>query len=630
MRKFTLLIILLWVCSIGFSQSTSVRALGGDNDPTYVLPRTVNQNVSPDGVSAPSSLSDQMGTNQPVFRLNTVYQDPALLQQELAASSLLEESGAVYGPSSSGHVRSMADIIPTAGATETFAVVPGDFFYDPSDGTTGGPGGDCTTTSSGNTGDYPNCGCVTTTTLTGTDLEVEFLSFRVFGTFDFLNIYDGPDTASPQIYDSNLNTETDTLAGMIAANGSAVFTSTSGALTFEFSATAVVNTCGWEVEVLSGGGGGGGSACNTVGPGNAFENGKSCTQNLGRIVAHDVTVPADEDAMLLSLNPNMFIGGTGSGVNAAFVDFYVWGDAGGAPDPGNLITSELGVVPVSQTVVGTNFGFDVWELELDVTDVMLPGTAGSATTYWVGLSVEATDASNLFWENSTAGLVGLGEAYDDGTGGGFVLDNTLEGVYTIFLDCTPMGGGGAPCDLVGPGNAFENGKSCTQNLGRIVAHDFTVPADEDSNLFSINPNVFIGGTGSGVNAAFVDVYVWGDAGGAPDPGNLITSELGVVPVSQTVVGTNFGFDVWELEIDITDVPLAGTAGSPTTYWIGLSIEATDASNLFWENSTAGLVGLGEAYDDGTGGGFVIDSTLEGVYTIFAECIPMGGGPTNDE
>lgn len=151
-----------------------------------------------------------------------------------------------------------ADIIPSAGATETFPVVTGDFFYDPTDGVNGGPGGDCTTTSSGDPGDYPNCGCVTTTTLTGTDLTVEFLSFNVFGNFDFLNIYDGTDTSGTQIYDSNLDANTDTLAGMIAANGSAQFTSTTGALTFEFSATAVVNSCGWEVEVISAGGGGGG------------------------------------------------------------------------------------------------------------------------------------------------------------------------------------------------------------------------------------------------------------------------------------------------------------------------------------------------------------------------------------
>jgi len=294
------------VCSIGFSQS-AVSTLGGDNNPTYAQKKTTNQtslmnvtsnqgavlntlgglnnptyaqqtptNSNSDRTVDPAALVSSLGANNPVVNqiVHYVYQDPMETQAELLAES--NQAGPiplhlVSTAVESGVRFSMADIIPTAGATESFAVVAGDFFYDPSDGSTGGPGGDCSATSSGNTGDYPNCGCVTVTTLTGADLEVEFLEFRVFGTFDFLNIYDGPDTASPQIYDSNLNTETDTLAGMIASNGSAVFTSTSGALTFEFSATTVVNTCGWEVEVLNsgGGGGGGGSPCSEANTSNA-------------------------------------------------------------------------------------------------------------------------------------------------------------------------------------------------------------------------------------------------------------------------------------------------------------------------------------------------------------------------
>ena len=179
-----------------------------------------------------------------------------------------------------------------------------------------------------------------------------------------------------------------------------------------------------------------------------------------------------------------------------------------------------------------------------------------------------------------------------------------------------------PCSLVGPGNTFENGKSCTQNLGRIVAHDIVLADGENLSLENIKANVFIGAEGSGVNAAFVDIYIYEDAAGSP--GTLVTSELGFIPNFQTVVGDNFGFDVWELELDITDVPLAGQTGSTTTYWIGLSVEATDASNLFWENSTAGGIGAGEAYDDGLGGGFVIDGTLEGVYTFEGDCTPILG------
>ncbi len=364
--------------------------------------------------------------------------------------------------------------------------------------------------------------------------------------------------------------------------------------------------------------------CDLSGPGNAFENGKSFTMNLGRIVAHDITVNADENLMLQTINLNAFIGATGSGVNAAAVDVYIYANAAGSP--GAVITSQLGMVPTSQTVVGNNFGFDVWDVALDIADVALAGQAGVPTTYWIGVSLEPTDGSNTFWENSTAGLIGFGEAYDDGLGGGYVIDSTLEGVYTFSGDCTPLGGGGTPCETVGPGNAFENGKSFTMNLGRIVAHDVTVNADEDFTLEMINLNAFIGATGSGVNAAAVDVYIYDDAVGSP--GAVIASELGIVPTSQTVVGNNFGFDVWDVELDITDVLLPSSVGLPTTYWIGVSLEPTDGSNTFWENSTAGLVGLGEAYDDGLGGGFVVDSTLEGVYTFAGTCGGTAGVSEN--
>lgn len=199
-------------------------------------------------------------------------------------------------------------------------------------------------------------------------------------------------------------------------------------------------------------------------------------------------------------------------------------------------------------------------------------------------------------------------------------------VMNVVGDTAGGGGTGSPCETTAPGNAFENGKSFTMNLGRIVAHDVTVNADEDFTLETINLNAFIGASGSGVNAQAVDVYVYSDSAGSP--GSVLTSELGLTPTSQTVVGNNFGFDVWDVAIDVTDVLLPAQPGVPTTYWIGVSLEPTDGSNTFWENSTAGLVGLGEAYDDGLGGGYVIDNTLEGVYTFAGTCGGTAGVSEN--
>lgn len=184
----------------------------------------------------------------------------------------------------------------------------------------------------------------------------------------------------------------------------------------------------------------------------------------------------------------------------------------------------------------------------------------------------------------------------------------------------------APCVLVGPSNAFENGKSCTWNLGRLVAHDITVLDGENETLEIFVASVFIGPTGGGITAAFVDVFVYGDNGGLPDTGNIIATELAVIPVTQVVTGTNFGFDIYDVTLDIVDVPLPGVIGSDTTYWVGISLEATDGSNVFWENSTAGLIGFAEAYDDSSG--YVSQAGLEGVYTFTGDCTPILGVEDN--
>ncbi|MEL6811036.1 MAG: T9SS type A sorting domain-containing protein [Bacteroidota bacterium] len=178
-----------------------------------------------------------------------------------------------------------------------------------------------------------------------------------------------------------------------------------------------------------------------------------------------------------------------------------------------------------------------------------------------------------------------------------------------------------PCDINGSSNAFENGKSFTHSLGRIVANDITVPSGENLTIEKIVVNVFIGAADSGVNASFADIYIYNDNNG--EPGAVDGGEFGVIPSSQLVVGSNFGFDVWQVELDIPDYTVYSN-NSPVTFWIGISMEATDGSNLFWENSTNAVIGYGEAYDDGVGNSFEVDPTLEGVYEVVADCEPRLG------
>jgi len=174
---------------------------------------------------------------------------------------------------------------------------------------------------------------------------------------------------------------------------------------------------------------------------------------------------------------------------------------------------------------------------------------------------------------------------------------------------------GTPCGINNASNAFENGKSFVRSIDRIVANDIEVPGGQQLTLEVLAINAFIGASGSGVHASFVDIYYYNDNGG--EPGAIIGSELGLVPTFQTVVGSNYGFDVWQLDLDVADRTFYPQGGNAKTYWIGISMEATDGSNVFWENSTLGLIGNGEAYDNGTG--YVVDSTLEGVYYITADC-----------
>ena len=291
------------------------------------------------------------------------------------------------------------------------------------------------------------------------------------------------------------------------------------------------------------------------------------------------------------------------------------------------------------TSTGLDVNLSLWDGLPNAGGTMLAsGTSQTDGTVW----------ADVFWDpvvNVTVGntyyividgdptLPCIAGALNNPYAGGNVFANN----YTPFANfdytfrtysCDGGGGTGGPCDLTSASNAFENGKSFTKNLGRITANDISVADGEDMLLESITFNAFIGGVGSGVNADNVDVFIYEDNGSGA-PGTLVTSQTSLVPDSQVVVGNNFGFDAWSIELDIADVNLPGQVGAATTYWIGLSLEPTDGSNTFWEFSTAAVIGFGLSYDDGVAG-FITEPTNEGVYTFAATCSPIGGGGNYDD
>ncbi len=379
-----------------------------------------------------------LGENNPVI-FNRVSTSPTVnyplnqddIEAELLADAAYRASNpVVYVSPAVVANRPMADITPTAGATETFTPAVGDNFFDP-----GGPGG---ANSDGNAGNYPNCNCDTQTTLAGVS-EIEFLDFGVNGTFDYLRIYDGTDATGTILYDNSstgANTGDKTLANMIASHGSATFTSTSGNFFFFFHASGVVNWLGWDALIVAtDGGGGGGDTCSEENPNDGtFENGFNCSSATDFMTANDVTVAAGEDFTLTNITASIFANG-----GIASVDVNYYDDAAGLP--GTLIGSETGVTIDNQTVIGTNFGIDVNEIELSVDPFVFVGQDDVPTTYWIELSVTDGGATgSVFWVVTSSTSVGNKAAQFDA--GWSIGDPLMDGVYIFEGTCAPTGGGG--------------------------------------------------------------------------------------------------------------------------------------------------------------------------------------------
>lgn len=147
-------------------------------------------------------------------------------------------------------LNAQTNYIPPAGGNVTYTVSHGDKFYDP-----GGPGG-CP----GNDGcanNFPNCGCITYVTLMpsvpGAYVEVEFLVLAMFNTnssFDWMVIYDNSGPSGTRLFDNgpggpNVPYATQGADPMFTVTA----TNPTGALTFQFRASGVVNRAGWDADI---------------------------------------------------------------------------------------------------------------------------------------------------------------------------------------------------------------------------------------------------------------------------------------------------------------------------------------------------------------------------------------------
>ncbi|MGB5050169.1 MAG: hypothetical protein WBO46_14590, partial [Caldilineaceae bacterium] len=204
-----------------------------------------------------------------------------------------------------------------------------------------------------------------------------------------------------------------------------------------------------------------------------------------------------------------------------------------------------------------------------------------------------------------------------------IPDPLMDGVYIWEGNCEPIGGGGV-CSEENPNDfTFENGFNCSSAAVFMTANDVTVAADENFTLTNITASIFANG-----GIANVDVNYYADVAGLP--GALIGSEASVTIDNQTVIGNNFGLDVNEVELTVAPFMFAGQAGTPTTYWIELSVTDGGATGaVYWVVTSSTSVGGPSAQFDGAVWG-IPDPLMDGVYIWEGNCEPIGGGSTYDD
>ena len=489
-----------------------------------------------------------------------------------------------FGNPYTGTDGAMEDFIPTAGATETFTPAVGDFFYD-----TGGPGGGGLNPSGGNgtelPGNYLNCGCITTTTLAGVT-KIEFHEFEVFGNFDWLKVYDGTDTSGTVLYDSNTNGDTDTFAGMIAYNGSGVFIGTSGAMTFEFNASTVVDHTGWEVEILAPD-----SEPESCEPGNITTTFVAGNQFAGNMF--DVTASGGEDLLIEKFDVNI-------GVGSAAISVYT--------RPGSYIGFEGSAT--GWTLMGTETVTGAGEslpTEVNIGGFTIP--AGETYGFYVTISDYTSGNVSMYYTNGLFTYsddfvtieTGTGKGNPDFTGSTFPQrswNGTLyycAGEGSENPDPEPEVDCSGPNSIIHDDGSIENGASGNPSVvTQMIFTDKFTPLSYPATIESVCA-AFIMVTGATPDLPY-DIVVYDDDGTGGAPGTLIGElngltatniplfSAGAAPEWQSASTTSENWVITEGSVYI------GVRFAPTTpnhYIATDESTSTPSSEGYWWNDNAG-------------------------------------------
>lgn len=294
-------------------------------------------------------------------------------------------------------------------------------------------------------------------------------------------------------------------------------------------------------------------------------------------------------------------------LNARFVSM----NPGGNPHITKLVSPVLDITSLSTPQVTFYYGQEDWLGDQNELKVYY---RVSESDPWVEIAHYTANVSS--WTEEVLDLPSPSATYQIAFEGinGWGRANVIDDV-TIHEGSTS----GDVCEQTNPSNpvAADNGYNISPGSGFGVAADVIVAADEDFTLDQVVINVLNTEPVTSVNLNY-----YSDTAGLP--GTVIGSETNIAPTSSTLVGTAFGWNIYEVVLDITPFTFEGQSGVPTTYWI------QPETPTFWEVSYVSVVGSVVARLNG--GVWALDTVnnAEAVYTFSGVCEPIEGPINNDD
>ena len=195
--------------------------------------------------------------------------------------------------------------------------------------------------------------------------------------------------------------------------------------------------------------------------------------------------------------------------------------------------------------------------------------------------------------------------------------------FRIGIDDVSVMGSGATnddCDQGDDSNGFENGYQIGSGTDFRNADDFMVSAGNTLNVKTIELNVIaMLGAADSVDFTFYD-----DDNGKP--GNVVETVTGLVPYSQNVIGSAFGYDVRQIYVDV-DLNFAGGANG-ATYWMQPTAHAPggEIGANFWEISSVGTLGSPINTSEANGPWTADVDGMQGVFKLHCDHVDVPPPP----